>query len=116
LDPKHQSQLAELLSRATKMPVSEVSTESRVEPNHVYVISPRRNFSIADGALHTTARPEGGRNMPVDAFLISLAAGRGRQALGVVLSGTGSDGTLGLQAIKAAGGATFAQDIGTAKF
>jgi two-component system CheB/CheR fusion protein len=116
LDPKHESHLAELLSRASKMPVSEVNRETGVEPNHVYVISPGRNLSIARGVLHTSDRPESGRNMPVDAFFRTLAADQGRHALGVVLSGTGSDGTLGLQAIKAAGGATFAQEMGTAKY
>jgi len=116
LDPKHESHLAELLSRASQMPVCEVNGETRAEPNHVYVISPRRNLSILDGVLHAPPRPESGHNMPVDAFLRSLAADEGSRALGVVLSGTASDGTLGLQAIKAAGGATFAQDIQTAKF
>jgi two-component system CheB/CheR fusion protein len=116
LDPKHESHLAELLSNVSRMPVSEVNGETRVGSNHVYVISPRRNLTIVDGVLHTLARPEGGRNMPVDAFLRSLAADRGMQALGVVLSGTASDGTLGLQAIQAAGGATFAQEVATAKF
>ena len=116
LDPKHDSHLTELLSKVSRMPVSEVNGETRVESNHVYVISPRRNLTIVDGVLHAPARPEGGRNMPVDAFLRSLAADKGSPALGVVLSGTASDGTLGLQAIKAAGGATFAQEMGTAKF
>jgi two-component system CheB/CheR fusion protein len=116
LDPKHESHLTELLSSVSRMPVSEVNGETHVDPNHVYVISPRRNLTIVDGVLHVPARPEGGRNMPVDAFLRSLAVDRGSQALGVVLSGTASDGTLGLQAIKAAGGATFAQEVATAKF
>ena len=116
LDPKHDSHLTELLSKVSRMPVSEVNGETRVESNHVYVISPRRNLTIVDGVLHAPARPEGGRNMPVDAFLRSLAADKGSPALGVVLSGTASDGTLGLEAIKAAGGATFAQEMGTAKF
>jgi two-component system CheB/CheR fusion protein len=116
LDPKHDSHLTELLSKVSRMPVSEVNGETRVESNHVYVISPRRNLTIVDGVLHAPARPEGGRNMPVDAFFRCLAADKGSPALGVVLSGTASDGTLGLQAIKAAGGATFAQEMGTAKF
>ena len=116
LDPSHESHLTELLSKATQMPVSEVNGETRVEANHVYVIPPRCNLSIAGGVLQTPPRPASGRNMPIDAFLRALAADRGRQALGVVLSGTASDGTLGLQAIKAAGGITFAQEMGTAKF
>jgi two-component system CheB/CheR fusion protein len=116
LDPKHKSHLTELLSKTSQMPVSEVNGETRIEANRIYVIPPRRNLSIMGGVLQTPARPESGLNMPVDAFLRALAADRGSQAIGVVLSGTASDGTLGLQAIKAAGGATFAQDMETAKF
>ncbi len=116
LDPKHESHLTELLSKESKMPVSEVKGETRAEANHVYVIPPRCNLAIADGVLHTPPRPDSGRNMPIDSFLCSLAADRGSKAAGVVLSGTASDGTLGLQAIKAAGGVTFAQEMGTAKF
>ena len=98
------------------MPVSEVKGETRAEANHVYVIPPRCNLGISDGVLHTPPRPVTGRNMPVDSFFRALAADRGGRAAGVVLSGTASDGTLGLQAIKAAGGITFAQEKGTAKF
>ena len=116
LDPSHDSHLAELLSKASSMTVSEVQGETRAEANHVYVIPPRCNLSISDGMLQTPHRPESGRNMPVDFFFRSLAAHRGSEALGVVLSGTASDGTLGLQAIKAAGGVTFAQEIQTAKY
>ena len=116
LDPKHESHLTELLSKESKMPVSEVKGETRVEANHVYVIPPRCNLGISDGVLHTPPRPASGCNMPIDSFLRALAADRGSKALGVVLSGTASDGTLGLQAIKAAGGITFAQDMRTAKF
>ena len=100
LDPKHESHLTELLSRASKMPVSEVKGETRVEANHVYVIAPRCNLSISDGVLHTPPRPDSGRNMSIDYFLRDLAADRGSKAFGVVLSGAASDGTLGLQAIK----------------
>ena len=116
LDPKHESHLTELLSKASKMPVSEVNGETRARANHVYVIPPRCNLGISDGVLHTPPRPASGRNMPIDSFFRALAADRGSQALGVVLSGTASDGTLGLQAIKAAGGITFAQEMRTAKF
>ncbi len=116
LDPSQESHLAELLSKASKMPVSEVKGETRVKADHVYVISPRCNLGISDGVLHAPPRPDRGRNMPIDSFLVALAADRGRKAVGVVLSGTASDGTLGLQAIKAAGGITFAQERRTAKF
>jgi two-component system CheB/CheR fusion protein len=116
LDPKHDSHLTELLSKESKMPVAEVTGETRVEANRIYVIPPRCNLGISAGALLTPPRPAKGCNMPVDAFLRELAADRGSKALGVVLSGTASDGTRGLQAIKAAGGTTFAQDVRTAKF
>ena len=116
LDPSHESHLTELLSKTSKMPVSEVRGETRAEANHVYVIAPRCNLGISGGVLRTPPRPERGRNMPIDSFLGALAADRGRKALGVVLSGTASDGTVGLQAIKAAGGITFAQEMRTAKF
>jgi len=116
LDPKHDSHLTELLSKESRMPVSEVQGETRVAANHVYVIPPRCNLGISGGVLHTPPRPANGCNMPVDSFLRELVADRGSQALGIVLSGTASDGTLGLQAVKAAGGITFAQDLRTAKF
>jgi two-component system CheB/CheR fusion protein len=116
LDPSHESHLTELLSKTTGMPVSEVKGETRAEANHVYVIPPRRNLGISNGVLLTPPRPAKGCNMPIDDFLRALAADHGRRAFGVVLSGSASDGTLGLQAIKAAGGVTFAQDVRTAKF
>ncbi len=116
LDPSHESHLTELLSKASKMPVSEVKGETRAEANHVYVIPPRCNLGISDGVLQTPPRPRTGRNMPIDSFLRALAADRGSKAGGVVLSGTASDGTQGLRSIKAAGGITFAQEMGTAKF
>ena len=79
LDPKHESHLTELLSKASKMPVSEVKGETRAEANHVYVIPPRCNLGISDGVLHTPPRPDSGRNMPIDSFLRALAADRGSQ-------------------------------------
>jgi two-component system CheB/CheR fusion protein len=116
LDPKHDSHLTELLAKESKMPVAEVTGETRVEANHIYVIPPRCNLGISDGVIHTPPRSPGGCNMPIDSFLRELAADCGSKALGVILSGTASDGTLGLQAVKAAGGVTFAQDGRTAKF
>ena len=116
MDPSHESHLPELLSKTSRMPVSEVKGGTRAEANHVYVIPPRCNLGISDGVLHTPPRPGSGRNMPIDSFLCALAADRGSGALGVVLSGSATDGTLGLHAIKAAGGITFAQEKGTAKF
>src|SRR5580704_13961763 len=101
LDPKHDSHLTELLSKASKMPVSEVRVETRIQANHVYVIAPRYNLGVADGVLLTPPRPSNGCNMPVDSFLRELAADCGSKSLAVILSGTANDGTLGLRAIKA---------------
>jgi two-component system CheB/CheR fusion protein len=116
LDPKHASHLTALLAKSTKMPVSEALGDTRIQANHVYVIPPACNLAISGGFLHTPPRPDTGRNMPIDAFFSALAASRGSEAIGVVLSGTATDGTEGLQAIKAAGGVTLAQELATAKF
>ena len=110
LAPTHPSALAEILSRATKMPVMEVQDEPTVEPNHVYVIPPDRSMIIGDGALQLLPREGGAMHRPIDQFFRSLASERRHRAIGVVLSGTATDGTLGLEAIKAEGGITFAQD------
>jgi two-component system CheB/CheR fusion protein len=112
LSPAHASALAEILSRATKMPVTEVHDEPRVEPDHVYVIPPDRSMIIVRGALQLLPR-EVGVHRPIDQFFRSLAEDRRHLAIAVVLSGTATDGTLGLEAVKGEGGITFAQD-GTA--
>ncbi|HUF91336.1 MAG TPA: chemotaxis protein CheB [Candidatus Limnocylindria bacterium] len=117
LDPTHESQLAALLSRTTRMPVIEIENRTRVLADHVYVIPPNTNLTIADGVLRLTPRAqEAGQHLPVDVFLTSLAVDRGPQAIGVILSGTASDGVLGLKAIKAENGLTFAQDDASAKY
>ncbi len=116
LDPHHESILAELLSEATPMEVSEVTGDVRVEPNRVYVIPPSRDMVLVEGMLKLVARaPRGAAHLPIDSFLKTLADVRGSQAIGVILSGMGSDGTLGLQAIEAEGGIAFAQEPGSAK-
>ena len=117
LDPGHDSLLAKLLSNATAMPVAEVEEGMTVEPNHVYVIPPNKTMGIRNGTLHLIARGDPtARHLPVDYFLTSLAEDRGNRAVGVILSGTASDGTVGLKAIKAEGGVTFAQDSKSAKY
>jgi PAS domain S-box-containing protein len=117
LDPKHESILAELLSRGTRMPVSEVTDGMRVEPNHVYVIPRNINMAIKQGILRLSPHEETrGQRRPIDYFLRSLAEERSSRAIGVILSGTASDGTLGLEAIKAEGGITFAQDEKRTKY
>jgi len=116
LNPDHKSHLAELLSSTTTMPVAEVRVKTRVEANHVYVIAADRNLTISGGILLPTKRAKSGRNEPIDAFLTALAKDCGDQAVGIVLSGTGSGGTQGLKAIRAQGGTTFAQQPESAKF
>lgn len=118
LDPAHPSYLRDALARTTSMPVDEVRDGMRVEPDHVYVIPSNADVGILKGALTLLPRPTEGRrpHLPIDFFLGALAADRANQAIGVVLSGTGSDGAEGLRAIKSAGGITFAQDPRSAKF
>jgi two-component system CheB/CheR fusion protein len=117
LDPKHHSLLSEILSRATTMPVREAADRMPVEANCVYVIPANCDLTIAQGALHLAPRAqEPGLHMPIDRFLRSLADECGSRAIGVILSGAGMDGSAGVQAIKAAGGVTFAQDQYTARF
>jgi two-component system CheB/CheR fusion protein len=111
LAPKHHSMLTELLARATRLPVTEVTDGMVVEANHVYVIPPNTDMAILSGALRLLPRtPISGPPLPIDSFFTSLAADRGSKAIGIILSGSASDGTLGLKAIKANGGFTFAQD------
>jgi two-component system CheB/CheR fusion protein len=117
LAPKHESMLSELLGRATKMPVVEVQDGMAVVSNRVYVIPPNADMSVVKGVLHLSPRSADlARRMPIDMFLRSLAEDQEGRAIGVILSGTASDGTLGLQAIKASGGVTFAQDDESAKY
>ncbi len=117
LSPDHESLLSEILGRVTAMPVRQVQDRMMVEPNEVYVIPPNTQMTLAEGMLHLAPRQKTyGKYMPGDAFFVSLAADRGNKALAVVLSGTDGDGSQGLKAIKVAGGVTFAQCEGTAKF
>jgi len=116
LDPEHPSHLTHLLSRATTMPVHKVEDGMMIEPDHVYVIPPNTNLNLSKGKLRLTPRESSGVPHPVDSFFCSLAKEQQSGAIGVVLSGTGSDGTLGLKEIKGAGGITFAQDEKSAKF
>ncbi len=117
LEPKHESALTSLLSKTTAMRVVEVSDGMGMEPNHVYVIPPNTNMTIRKGVLRLAPRSElFGLQRPIDDFSMALAEEQGSAAIGVVLSGTGSDGTYGLKAIKAAGGVTFAQDPKTAQW
>lgn len=115
LDPSHASRLPNLLARATEMTVVEVTKRVKPEPNTVYVQPPNKCVILKKGALTLIKRTER-LNLAIDHFFESLADDQGSRAIGVVLSGSGSDGTAGLRAIKAAGGLTFAQDEESAKF
>src|ERR1039458_5503625 len=117
LDPKHNSGLPEILARTTRLPVMEVTNGCVVQPDHVYVIPANTNMLIKDGVLQLGPRLlVHGQHLPIDNFFRSLAERVGQRAIGVVLSGTASDGTEGCRAIKAAGGLTFAQDEESAKY
>ncbi len=112
LDPQHESALTQILTRATSLPLREVTNHLRVEANHVYVIPPNTNLGIVQGVLKLRPRQEQGRtpHHSIDFFFESLAQDQRERAIGVILSGTATDGTLGLEAIKVEGGITFAQD------
>jgi two-component system CheB/CheR fusion protein len=112
LAPQYKSHMTEILSRTTKLAVRTVRGGEKVLPNRVYIVPPNREMVIKGGALHLRAK-SGCRN-PIDGFFGSLAKDQRNRAIGILLSGEGSDGTKGLQAIKAGGGATFAQDEQTA--
>jgi two-component system, chemotaxis family, CheB/CheR fusion protein len=117
LAPKYESMLTELLSNTTTLPVTEVTEGMRVERDHVYVIPPNTTMGIREGVLHLVPRTEvRGQHMPIDMFLRSLAEDQKSHAIGVILSGTASDGTIGLKAIKAEGGITLAQEPKTARY
>ena len=117
LDPTQKAMLVELLQRNTTMPVFEATNAMRVEPDVVYVIPPNRDLTLAAGQLHLAppTQPRGLR-LPIDLLFSSLAREQSEWAIGVVLSGMGSDGTLGLQAIKSQGGLTLAQSPQSAQF
>ena len=117
LSPEHKSLLSEILGRTTEMPVNEVKDGMVVEQNQVYVIPPNTKMVLSKGLLQLSPREKiYGKYMPGDAFFTSLAIDRGHKAIAVVLSGGDGDGSLGLKAIKAAGGMSFAQCQDTAKF
>ena len=117
LDPTHPGVMPELLQRLTPMPVRQVHERMRVQPDCVYVIPPNKDLSLLHGVLHLLdpAAPRGLR-LPVDFFFRSLAEDQRERSVGVILSGMGSDGTLGLKAIKEHGGVGLVQAPNSAKF
>ncbi len=117
LDPTHKSMLSDLLSKYTKMKVMEVKDRTKVEPDHVYVIPPNKDMAILDGVLHLmTPVEERGHRRPIDFFLKSLADDQKERAVGIIFSGTGTEGAISLKKIKGEGGLTLVQDPTTAKF
>lgn len=116
LSPDHKSILTALLAKATLMKVQEVKNRMRLEPNNLYIIPPDKEMSVHDGHFKLIPRAkEKALNLPIDAFFCSLAERQKGDAIGIILSGSAHDGTIGMKAIKAEGGLTFAQDD-SAKF
>jgi two-component system, chemotaxis family, CheB/CheR fusion protein len=117
LDPTHESMMAELLARQTRMPVREAHEAMLLEPNHVYVIPPNRFLAIADGRLQlSTLTERHGSPTAIDAFFRSLAVQQRERAIGIILSGTSSHGTIGVKEIKLAGGMVMVQQPETAEY
>jgi two-component system, chemotaxis family, CheB/CheR fusion protein len=116
LEPNHESLLAEILQKSTSIPVQEITDNVHVEPDHIYIIPSNKLLTAYDGRLRLRVRPKNKKNLPIDLFFTSLAEVHGSYAIGVVLSGTASDGTQGLKAIKENGGMTFAQEQASAAF
>ncbi len=116
LDPTHESLLPELLGRASAIPVVQAVDGMRLDADHAYVIPPNTTMTVVDDHLRLVARKKSpGPHLPIDAFLCSLADERGSSAVAVILSGAGSDGAIGIQAIKEAGGITIAQESASAQ-
>jgi two-component system CheB/CheR fusion protein len=117
LDPTQKGMMPELLQRATAMKVTQVRDRTKTRPNCVYVIPPNSDMSVLRGVLHLLAPVEmRGLRLPIDFFFRSLAEDQREQSVGIILSGMGSDGTLGLRAIKEKAGVVLVQDPTTAKF
>jgi two-component system, chemotaxis family, CheB/CheR fusion protein len=117
MDPRKESLLSEILGRQVKLPVVNVSEGMKVEPDRIHVIPAGTSMAIEDHTLSLAPRSKtAGLHMPVDTFFRSLARDKKEKAVGIILSGTASDGALGIRAIKAEGGITFAQDEKSAKY
>jgi len=117
LDPTHISILPELIQKKTQMKVHLITDGLQVQPNMIYVIPPNKDMAILNGALHLMDLPHPrGFNLPIDNFFKSLAQDQGAGAVGIILSGTGSDGSLGLKQIKGELGMVMAQDEDSAKY
>ena len=117
LSPDYKSLMNELLARHTKMPIQIIESGITAEPNNIYLIPPRTNLSIYHGKLYLEEQNAHQKlNLPIDVFFRSLAIDQERKAIGIILSGTGSDGAIGVRAIKESGGIILVQDERSAKF
>lgn len=117
LSPDYKSMMGELLAKTAKLPIEQIIDNSEVEPSKIYLIPPVNNLTIEDGILHLSEKPKNQKlNLPIDLFLDSLADYKKDRAIAVILSGTGSDGTRGIKAIKEADGMVMVQDPEQAKF
>jgi two-component system CheB/CheR fusion protein len=117
LDPDHGSILPELIQKKTAMKVNQASDNIRVEPNQVYIIPPNKEMTIFNGKLQLMERPTPRSiTLPIDIFLRSLAQDKKEKAIAIILSGTGTDGTLGIRDIKGEGGMVISQDVTSAKY
>ncbi|MHB9037529.1 MAG: chemotaxis protein CheB [Armatimonadota bacterium] len=117
LDPTHKALMPELLQRSIEMPVRQIEDGMVVEANHIYVIPPNTDLSISDGRLRLSEPSAAhGQRLPIDSFFQSLAAERGDKSIAVIVSGMGTDGTLGLKAIKEVSGVVLVQSPDSAKF
>lgn len=117
LDPKHKGVMHELLQRVTALPVSQINDNTFAQADHVYIIAPNKDLIFSKGELQLCAPARScGLRLPIDSFFVSLANDLKKEAIGMVFSGMGSDGMLGLQAIKKVGGFTMVQSPATAKF
>ena len=110
LSPSNESILREILEKKTTMPVIQVEDGVKIQTNHIYVIPPNTCMSIVDGHLTLSPREKGKLFLPIDFFFTNLGRVYQNRAIGIILSGSGSDGTVGAKDIKAEGGITFAQD------
>ena len=117
LSPERKSIMAELLERRTAMKVAQAEEGMEIKPDHVYIIPPNRDMAVQDNTLRLLEPSESrGVRHPIDFFFRSLARDKGEQAICIILSGTGTEGTLGLRAVKGEGGLVLAQDVKTARF
>ncbi|MDX1543056.1 MAG: CheR family methyltransferase [Christiangramia sp.] len=117
LSPDYKSMMGELLKKNTNLPIIQISDQMKVKPGHIYLIPPANNLILEDDILHLKEKPQTQiLNLPIDMFFESMAKQRKERAIGIVLSGTGSDGTRGVRAIKENDGMVMVQDPAEAKF